>query len=99
MSTRGRVRTWSDDDGWGVFDSPETPGGCWAGFAAIAVAAGHRSLTAGQPVEFEWEHGDLDGFGYRAVRVWPAGQEPDERPPSDGEPSNAYGSTLRIEFD
>lgn len=25
--TVGTVRTWHDEEGWGVIDSPETPGG------------------------------------------------------------------------
>jgi CspA family cold shock protein len=25
----GVVRTWSDEEGWGVVDCPSTPGGCY----------------------------------------------------------------------
>ncbi|MGI8701473.1 MAG: hypothetical protein ACR2JU_09765 [Nocardioidaceae bacterium] len=28
MTSRATVRTWHDDEGWGVLDLPETPGGC-----------------------------------------------------------------------
>ena len=35
MSTVGTVRVWHRDEGWGVIDSPETPGGCWAHFSHL----------------------------------------------------------------
>ena len=31
------VREWHADLGWGVLDSPETPGGCWAHFSVIGT--------------------------------------------------------------
>lgn len=64
------VREWHRDDGWGVVDCPETPGGCWAHFSRIEMD-GYKSLTAGQRVELEWEVFRQDGFEYRAVRVVP----------------------------
>jgi len=67
-STRGIVREWHEEAGWGVIDSPETPGGCWAHFSSI-VAVGYRALRAGQPVGLEWEAADQDGFAYRATAV------------------------------
>ena len=47
MSERGVVRLWSDEEGWGVIDSPATPGGCWAHFSSVRVA-GLGALSAGQ---------------------------------------------------
>jgi hypothetical protein len=35
--TSGVVREWHDDEGWGVLESTETPGGCWDGFDHRAV--------------------------------------------------------------
>lgn len=75
MSVSGVVRFWRDHEGWGVVDSASTPGGCWAGFSAVAMA-GYRKLDAGQRVELEYERGDQDGYSFRATRVWPAGTEP-----------------------
>ncbi|MGW1529923.1 cold-shock protein [Streptomyces sp. NPDC002159] len=62
------VREWDDEEGWGVLDSSETPGGCWAHFSAVEMP-GFRSLVAGQKVTLEWESGEQDGFQHRAVRI------------------------------
>ncbi|MGW1744989.1 cold-shock protein [Streptomyces sp. NPDC002092] len=62
------VREWDDEEGWGILDSPETPGGCWTHFSAVEME-GFRSLTAGAKVTLEWEAGEQDGFQYRAVRI------------------------------
>lgn len=82
-----------------MIDSPGTPGGCWAHFSAIAVAEDYRTLLVGELVELEWEQAEQDGYDYRARRVWPAGQRPVERPPSNQEPSEAYDSTVTITWD
>ena len=73
------VREWHEDLGWGVLDSAETPGGCWAGSSSIgsailSQAAGmtmseYKTVRPGESVELEWEAGDQDGFSFRAVRV------------------------------
>lgn len=68
METTGTVRSWNDEQGWGVIDSGQTPGGCWAHFTQVAVP-GYRSLAPQQRVRFEWESAEQDGFSYRAVRV------------------------------
>lgn len=96
MGTRGVVRTWDDERGWGVVDSDETPGGCWAGFGAVAVE-GFRTLQPGEAVELEWERAPQDGFAFRATRTWPVGQVP--VPPHDVSGSGAYASRLTITFD
>ena len=100
MSTPGEVRVWHDEEGWGVIDSPETPGGCWAFYSTVAIA-GFQKLSDNQLVEMEWESAQQDGFDYRTLRVWPRGEEPYDSPPpapvSEGD--TAYRSTLTIYFD
>lgn len=96
MTTTGSVRSWFDEEGWGVIDSPETPGGCWAHFSSVLVL-GYKSLTAGQLVNLDWERADQDGYRFRALRVWPTGTDPIETPPVTGS-SSAYSSTLTITF-
>ncbi|MEU6082158.1 cold shock domain-containing protein [Streptomyces sp. NPDC047108] len=73
MATTATVREWHDEDGWGVLDCPETPGGCWAHFSVLEMD-GFRSLSPGQRVaSVEWEGPGIqqDGYAYRAVRVVP----------------------------
>jgi cold shock protein len=96
MTIKALVRQWHDDEGWGVIDAPEVPGGCWAGFGQVAVG-GYRGLLPGQEVALEWEKGPQDGYAYRAVRVWPWGTEPVTDPPSGG--GAAYSSSLTLTFD
>ncbi|HEX5985792.1 MAG TPA: hypothetical protein VFY86_04680 [Nocardioides sp.] len=77
--TTATVREWHDQLGWGVLDSPETPGGCWTHFSDIETcwlgfvdggeAYEYKGLTAGEVVDLEWESPGQDGFDYRAVRV------------------------------
>jgi CspA family cold shock protein len=98
MSVVGVVRTWHDEDGWGVVDSAETPGGCWTHYSAVAVT-GYRSLSPGQEVELEYEQADQDGYAFRAVRAWPQGQPPAPFPTPQAGPSSVYRSTLTITFD
>ncbi|MGA7204160.1 MAG: hypothetical protein WBX27_05975 [Specibacter sp.] len=97
MGTTGIVRFWLDADGWGVIDSDQTPGGCWAHFSVIAVA-GYRALTPGQQVQLEWEAADQDGYAFRATRTWPSGQEPIQDSAAHA-PDGIYNSTLTITFD
>lgn len=79
MVSHGDVREWNEDEGFGVIDSPDTPGGCWAHFSSI-VMDGYRSLAAGDPVAFTCEAGLQDGYDYRAILVWPPGVEPGTPP-------------------
>jgi CspA family cold shock protein len=65
------VKSWSDEEGWGVLVSPDVGGDIWAHFSAID-GTGYRELVAGQTVTFEVE--DLggpiqDGYRFRASRV------------------------------
>ncbi|HEX8497656.1 MAG TPA: hypothetical protein VF661_10735 [Actinomycetales bacterium] len=96
MVATARVREWHDDEGWGVLDSDETPGGCWAHYSALAVD-GYRTAAAGDAVLLEWEAPGQDGHDYRAVRFWPVGSEPAAEP-SPVTDSPAYGSTLEIRW-
>lgn len=92
----GVVREWHDDEGWGVLDSDETPGGCWAHFSSLSMP-GLRRATAGQRVTFTYERADQDGFSHRAVDVTLDGvprAEAESHPPGP-----AYRSDLRIEWD
>lgn len=41
------VREWRDEEGWGVLDSPETPGGCFGHYSDIQ-APGFRTLSPGR---------------------------------------------------
>lgn len=61
-------REWSDDEGWGVLDSPETPGGCWTHFSSVEMD-GYRFLLPGQQVELTWEAPGQEGYNYRAAKV------------------------------
>jgi CspA family cold shock protein len=96
--SEGTVREWSDDHGWGVIDSADTPGGCWVHFSMI-VSEGFRSLKPGDHVTFTYEAPGQDGFNYRAVLVWPPGVRPGtpQRPTQEG-PSAAYRSSLTIRW-
>jgi cold shock CspA family protein len=80
----GRVREWHDEDGWGVLDTEETPGGCWAHFSTI-VADGFRTLCPGDAVNVAWEAGEQDGFSFRALAVQPI--------------TGAHQSMLTLSFD
>jgi CspA family cold shock protein len=96
--SEGIVCEWSYDHGWGVIDSADTPGGCWTHFSVI-VSQGYRSLEPGSQVTFTYETPGQDGFGYRAVRVWPPGMSPGApQPPARDEPSAAYRSSLAIRW-
>ena len=96
MTVEAVVREWHDDEGWGVLDSPETPGGCWAHFSQVATR-GYRTLSPGQTVALTCEVADQDGYHYRALQVWPVGTDPVEHPVDRA--GTAYGSTLTVSFD
>ena len=92
MTSQGEVRVWHTEEGWGVIDSADTPGGCWAHFSTVLVA-GHRTLDVGALVKFTYQAAEQDGYSFRAVEVWPAGQTSVRAPRVSG-PSAAYRSTL-----
>jgi CspA family cold shock protein len=69
VQSSGTVRVWYRSEGWGVIDSPDTPGGCFAHFSSlwnddvptvdpgevIEISGGFRELFEGETVDFEWE--------------------------------------------
>jgi CspA family cold shock protein len=99
MISHGAVREWDSDQGFAVIDSEDTPGGCWAWHSSIGMD-GLRVLTAGERVTFTYEAARQDGYGYRAILVWPPGVEPGTLPPAEANvgPSAAYQSTLTIRW-
>jgi CspA family cold shock protein len=68
----GVVRSFDPDEGWGVIDAAEVPGGCFVYFSNIEMN-GYRALTAGQRVRFTYERPGFlqDGCPYRALSVRP----------------------------
>lgn len=68
----GVVKWFDADEGWGVIEAPEVPGGCFVHFASIEMP-GYRHLRAGQHVRFSFEQPGFlqDGCPYRALSVWP----------------------------
>jgi CspA family cold shock protein len=96
VTVEASVRFWHDEEGWGVLDSPATPGGCWVHFSHIDCD-GYRSLRDVASVELDWEEAAQDGYPFRAVRVRIPG-----RPPAIAQPvsaSAAYTSSLTITWD
>lgn len=66
--TSAIVREWHEELGWGVLESDETPGGCWAHFSVVEMD-GYRTLEVGTRVDLTWESPGQDGYEFRAVRV------------------------------
>jgi cold shock protein len=69
-TTTATVREWRHEEGWGVLDSADTPGGCWAHFIHLEMID-YLALNPGQVVRVDWESPGQDGYDYRAVRVVP----------------------------
>jgi len=98
MPSEGTVREWDDDQGMGVIDSADTPGGCWVHFSHI-VTDGLGTLTPGEHVTFTSEARPQDTFGYRAILVWPTGVKPGTPQRAPDQPgTSGYQSTLIIEW-
>jgi cold shock protein len=71
--TRAKVKRWSDEEGWGVLEAPEAPGGIFVHFSFIEME-GYRSLREGQTVELDLEGPlpfDQDGCRWHGRRVRP----------------------------
>lgn len=64
----GVVRVWHADEGWGVVDAADTPGGCRADTSSLEEGWAPR---AGEPVALEWRRTDwpTDGLSFEAVSV------------------------------
>lgn len=98
MTSMGTVREFHPDEGWGVIDSQEVPGGCWVFFDAI-IMDGYRELRPGEHVRFNFESvADQDGYLFRATKVWPSGVATDEEENAEGT-LGAYGSNLMLVYD
>jgi cold shock protein len=97
MESLGTVRSFDADEGRGVIDGPDVPGGCWVHFSVIA-ADGYRQLSAGQQVWFRSEPASQDGFTFRAVKVWAGDVEPSDAV-RDQRGSDAYRSSLLLTAD
>jgi CspA family cold shock protein len=70
--TRGQVKEWSDEEGWGAITSPDVSGEVWAHFVHLTDQEGFRTLTPGEAVEFDYIDmwpGSQDGYRYRAKWV------------------------------
>lgn len=96
VNAQATVRTWDDEQGWGVLDSDATPGGCWAHFAALDFD-GYRTLSPGQQVQLTAESPGQDGYPWRAVRVVVEGKPPAN--PDESNAGGAYASDLTVTFD
>jgi CspA family cold shock protein len=90
---RGTVRDWFAEEGWGVIDSPATPGGCFTHFSAIQMD-GYRQLTPGQTVWIDPRQPGQDGCAWTTSLVRLDGTVHDTPRPNWG-----YRSTLTIDFD
>lgn len=66
MAIKGTVVQWSNDEGWGILESAETPGGAWFNFAIVEQ---FHEFKIGEHVEFEFESADQDGYAFRATEV------------------------------
>jgi CspA family cold shock protein len=69
----GSVRWFDGEEGWGIIDSPEVPGGCFVHFSNI-VGVGYRNLEDGEEVAFTFKDAEFkqDGCDFLALQVWPA---------------------------
>jgi cold shock CspA family protein len=54
MATLATVRVWHDDQGWGIVESEDTPGGCWVHFSHI-VSPRYRTLRPGSGLMLEMD--------------------------------------------
>jgi cold shock CspA family protein len=69
---RGTVKSFNDEEGWGVLASDEGPVDMWVHFSHVE-GRGYRELRAGQHVDVDWEQypPGRDRYVYRARRVRP----------------------------
>ena len=83
----GTVRVRHRDEGWGVIDCPDTPGGGFTHFSHLwcdtipepgpgeIVTSGYREAFAGETVDFDWQPtsspGSQDGYSFVAIAARP----------------------------
>jgi len=98
----GTVREWHTEEGWGVIDCPDTPGGCWVHFShlfhedipppgpgeVVHVSGGFREAFAGETVDFDWERPEEDKTATSFA--------PSPRGPAGGRPHTAPSATSRL---
>ncbi|HEX3839172.1 MAG TPA: hypothetical protein VHU85_00120 [Acidimicrobiales bacterium] len=97
MVEAGIVREWHGEEGWGVIDAPNAPGGCWTHQFHLDME-GFRVLQAGQRVELTFDDRGQDGYPYRAIRVVVPGVPLSKVVDRSG-PSGAYRSQVTLHFD
>ncbi|WP_338886646.1 hypothetical protein [Rhodococcus sovatensis] len=92
MTSTGVVAVWHFEDGWGVVESADTPGGCWVHLSMlwaitlppareneiIHVTGSGATVIVGEIVDFEWEQVRQDGFDYRGISVRPRRDGPEK---------------------
>jgi CspA family cold shock protein len=68
--TRGTVKFWKPEQGWGAISSPDLPPGrdAFAHFSDI-VGDGYRVLEAEDTVEFDLHEQQQDSFDFVATNV------------------------------
>ncbi|WP_373305092.1 hypothetical protein [Streptomyces lucensis] len=62
------VREWRDEEGWGVLDSPETPGGCLGHYADVQ-APGFPTLPTARSLLWASTAGPTTRWGAR-IAIW-----------------------------
>lgn len=67
-TANGTVRLWTDD-GWGVVDLPDLPGGCHVEASVVEDLDAGQTLRTGQVVDVEWTTPGPDEFACRATKV------------------------------
>ena len=81
MRSTGTVRSWDFDEGQGIIDSPDTPGGCVASSWAIRCEAitvdgaggvHDLGLEPGDEVDFVWSPGGSEEDAHEVIAVWPS---------------------------
>lgn len=94
MASRGRVRQYSVEEGWGILESDDTPGGCLVRVLDLRTQSG--TLSAGEEVDFEWESlppgVEEELFRFSALSVRPAGAAIEPPPVADDRPKFVGGS-------
>ena len=94
----GRVSVWHTQEGWGVLESDQTPGGCWVHYSAVETT-GVKELHPAHEVDFDWEPAEQDGYRFRAISVRPQGQPSDAPPAPSTSETAPYRSSLVIDWD
>ncbi|MGA8115732.1 MAG: cold shock domain-containing protein [Actinocatenispora sp.] len=68
----GTVVFFDSEQGWGLVASAALPNGepAWV-HTSVLETEGYQELTIGQPVKFDFEAAEQNGYRYRATRVLP----------------------------